>query len=155
MFCEEEQQAYIYQDDGKLEGKWWPVDKSVVNADGGLQVSLFTLNAQLMASMPDYTDEDFIAATELIEKFHARELNRHYMLLCKEQSYFTILELNTDFPNEFNSLSGAVLVLCNELGNIKNIYENTAGDIDIWLQKDEDMWCLHLFAYDMGVVTFG
>ena len=77
------------------------------------------------------------------------------MLLCKEQSYFTILELHPVFENEFRTLSSAVLTLCRELGNIKNIYENTAGDIDIWLQKDEDMWCLHLFAYDMGVVTFG
>ena len=77
------------------------------------------------------------------------------MLLCKEQSYFTILELHTVFPNEFKCLSSAVLTLCRELGIVKNIYENTAGDIDIWLQKDEDIWCLHLFAYDMGVVAFG
>lgn len=148
LFCEEENKHFIYKDG-------WQEIKGKSN-ELGLNMKLYDINAAAISQLPTIDDNACKVAIQTINKFHTNELNRHYMLLCKEQSYFTIFEANNITNNEFSTIGDAVITVCKELGNIKAVYSNSAGDFDIWvLPTDGDIWCLHLFAYDMGVIYFG
>lgn len=150
IYCEEEQNYYYYH-----ENEWRAAPKNS-NGQSGLEVGLYDLNAQFISQLPTLDAIALDEAAELINEMHANELNRFYMLLCKEQSYFTALTPDDRFNNEFKTIGEAVITLCSEIGDIKSVYQNSAGDIDIWmLPEGQEIWCLHLFPYDMGVVHFG
>ena len=148
VYCEEEKRAYTYTD----KNVWEPCTIS----GEGLRVSLFDLNAQAIEQLPAISDEDVEKAKQNILDWSKKVNNEYYMLMCKEQSYYTILKYVLTANPEFTDLADAVITLCKELGELKTIYTNAGNtDFDIWVKVNDDMWCMHLFAYDAGVVYYG
>ena len=147
IYCEEEKRAYTYKD-----GVWEPCTIS----GEGLSLSLYDLNAQAMESLPTASEEFLNEMAEHINTYALDSQNIFFMLMCKEQSYYTVLKHTISPSNEFSTLGEAVITLAKELGEIKDIYLNEdKTDFDIWVKVEDTMWCLHLFAYDIGVVCYG
>ena len=145
MFCEEENTNYIYHN-----GEWTPISENAT----GLNMTLYDMNAQLISQNPAYTDAKKAKAKELITAYANEYEDAYFMLLCKEQSYYTVFrELCAD--NEFKTIGDAVITICEELGTIHDVYPTTEGTIDIWVKVAETVWCLHLFPYDAGVIYYG
>lgn len=148
VYCEEEKRAYTYTSNHV----WEPCTIS----GEGLSLSLFDLNAQAIANLPAMSDEALMDIKEQIDIYASTCHNAYYMLMCKEQSYYTILHYIPEIMTDFTSLGEAVITLAKELGEIKDIYPNADNtDFDIWVKVNDDMWCMHLFAYDAGVVYYG
>lgn len=125
-----------------------------VSVDGdGLSMSLYELNAQIMSQIPNHNQEQLKTDINIINDFH-KEVNAHYyMLMCKEQSYFTILT-NTE-ENIYNETLGEAVLACLEsVGKLRAV-AHSDSEIELWLAKDEEVMCMHLFAYDVAVVPFG
>ena len=117
-----------------------------------VSMSNYEANQQIISQLPPMNKTEEEKCIEEIDDYFSKTNNNHYMLLCKEFSYYTIFEKAT--YTEFKTLSNAVLTVLSELGTIRTYYANPA-DIELWVTVEEETYCFHLFAYDMGVVTYG
>ena len=148
VYCEEEKRAYTYTNNHV----WEPCTVS----GEGLSLSLFDLNAQAIASLPAANEDFLYEMADAIDLFATNTHNTYYMLMCKQQSYYTILHYDSEIVNDFANLGAAVITLAKELGEIKDVYPNeNSTNFDIWVKVNNDMWCMHLFPYDAGVVCYG
>jgi hypothetical protein len=77
------------------------------------------------------------------------------MLLCKEMSYYTVFE--KDFLEyDCLSLGHGVIECLDNVGTIHGIDDNGEGALEIWVKtSDEEVYCMLLFNYDVGVVKVG
>ena len=115
----------------------------------GIDLSLYDMNKQIIAQLPDLTDWDRVEA--LLNKFHYNYRNKFYMMYGKEISYFTVFKVNEP------SLFGSVVMDCiPNIGIIKAIDMTEAEDaVEIWVINNDEPTCLYLFPYDMGLVEVG
>lgn len=72
------------------------------------------------------------------------------MLYGKDLSYFTLFKLNSintkDFPNK-------VLDCVKEISDsIKSIEFVNNNAVEIWIKKEDNIYCLYLFGYDNGLI---
>lgn len=157
-YCEERHEYYSYN--AGL-GIW---KKREVNTKAASEISLYELNKNMYSNQGPITDEEIIKEKiNIVKDYYNNTKNKYYMLLCREKSYYTILNhKNTDMDLDFENLGHAVTQLFFEQGwEIYDIYlnENTNA-IEIWTrdpncQEDNVIHCMMLFGYDLGVVTFG
>lgn len=78
------------------------------------------------------------------------------MMLCKELSYYTVFE--KDFVTyDCLSLGHGVIECLDNVGAIHGVDDNGEGALEIWVKSfnDDNMYCLLLFNYDIGVVKVG
>lgn len=149
-YVESEKKYYIYQNGV------WGISNIKPPSNGNAEVSLYEVNKGFYTSQSPLTEEQLKEKEDIILSYHKEQKNDHYMLLCKELSYFTIFEL--DVRPEFSTLAKGVIDIMPEYGwKIYDIYKNENTDaIEIWIQDEhEEIHCMLFFAYDRGVVTFG
>lgn len=155
-FCEERNEYYVYVD---AETGW---KKREIDKRNLAQTTLYEINRNFYLTQKSITDEDILnQKIDLINNYDRKIKNKYYMLLCKEISYFTILKKDLSDP-DFASLGDALTQLFIEQNwEIYDIYENeTTGAIEMWTrdpncEEDNDLHCMILFGYDLGVVSFG
>lgn len=126
----------------------WNVVKS---ENSGINMGLYEMNKQLIAQLPELSDEDLKDTHYTIHSLHAKYNNNYYMLYGKEISYFTLFRINdaTYFGNE-------VIECLKNVGIIKAIDFTEAQDaIEIWIEDEDGPTCLYLFPYDTGLVEVG
>lgn len=120
----------------------------------GVQMSLYDMNKQLVAQMPEMTDNDKM--TEIINNYKDKTDNSHYMLLCRDINYFTLFE--EDSFTEQERFATLVLECIHDVGIIHDMMiTEDNGAIEIWvkpLNEEADMLVMYLFAYDAGVVYY-
>lgn len=120
----------------------------------GIQMSLYDMNKQLIAQMPEMTDSDKM--TEIINNYKDKTDNSHYMLLCRDINYFTLFEENPFTDQE--RFATLVLECIHDVGIIHDMMiTEDNGAIEIWvkpLNEEADMLVMYLFAYDAGVVYY-
>ena len=115
----------------------------------GIDLSLYDMNKQIIAQLPDLTDWDRVEA--LFNKFHYNYRNKFYMMYGKEISYFTVFKVNE--PDLFGSV---VMDCIPSIGIVKAIDMTEAEDaVEIWVMNNDEPTCLYLFPYDMGLVEVG
>lgn len=124
-----------------------------------VEMSLYDINEQIIRQLPDYTKEDEDAAKIEIDNWSGADQGGYYMLLCKEQSYYTVFKYTSPY-NEglvvFQTLGDAVIACVKDVGTIKSVSKQEDNTYEIWVLDSNDvMWCLHLFNYDNGIVEFG
>ena len=148
VYCEEDQKIYIWQEDdgwqqADFEGK-------------GITMNLYDLNKSIINQLPIMSNKDISAKIDIIEELHKKTANDHYMLLCKEYSYYTIFE--SDCMLNMPSFGAAVCEIISTVGDIYSIEPTEdKGAIEIWIKPDgeEDALAFYLFPYDGGVVYYG
>lgn len=119
-----------------------------------MEMTLYDLNAQAILQMEQEPDDSMESTlfTFLIEKY---DTTKHFLLLCKDISYYTIFEKSSEvyYGEEFNLLNE--LKECVEpYGNIKTLYITDNGTIELWtVNKFDDILCFLLFPCDDWVVN--
>lgn len=148
VFCKEDNKIYSWQEnDG-----WQPV-----NIDGkGLSMNLYELNKSIMAQCKVLDKNDISKKINLFDELNKTAQNIHYMLLCKEYSYYTIFEF--DSMKSIPNFGVAVAEIVSNIGDVYSIEptEDKAA-IEIWIKPtgEEDALVFYLFPYDAGVVYYG
>ena len=140
------------------DNKKWVYDEETLEwreHDTGIQISLYDMNKQLIAQMPEMTDSDKM--TEIINNYKDKtDNNSHYMLLCRDINYFTLFE--ESFSSGQESFATLVLECIHDVGIIHDMMiTEDDGAIEIWvkpLNEEADMLVMYLFAYDAGVVYY-
>lgn len=130
--------------------------KAKVN--GGVTMSLYDLNKNIISQLPPLEEEDIERIKNEINIFDDNNKNLHYMLLCNELHYYTILTGVHIGAAEFSSLGSAIIGLINEMENEIIAGDAFEGRYEIWLKNKDNPEEPHvylLFPYDMGVVTYG
>lgn len=137
---------YVYKD-----GEYYPIKDQKI--DTGM--SLYELNKQGYAQLLPYDETQIQDAITWINEFSDKNKGKYYMLLCKEISYYTVFE--KDFLEyDCLSLGHGVIECLDNVGTIHGIDDNGEGALEIWVKtSDEEVYCMLLFNYDVGVVKVG
>ena len=118
-----------------------------------LKMTNYELNQQVMSQMKPLSEEEISSRLEIIEEFFKNIKNEYLMLLCNELKYYTVFKTSSQDETAYNTFSNAVLDILNNLGEIKDIYNNDNGAIEIWsTHQDGTSHCYYLFGYDAGIV---
>ena len=160
-FCEERNEWYEFVE--CQEGLKWK-RRDIEKQQTVAVTDLYTVNKQFYESQSPITDKDILEEKiDIVNNYHDEQKNKHYMLLCKELSYFTIFKAKHHQDDvDFISLGdGIVQLFVEQDWEIYDIYKNQeTGAIEIWVrdpnhETDNEIHCMLLFGYDLGVVTFG
>lgn len=137
---------YVYRDN-----EFFPINAGEI--DTGM--SLYDLNKQGYAQLLPYDDTQIQNTIVWINEFSERYKGKYYMMLCKELSYYTVFE--KDFITyDCLSLGHGVIECLNNVGTIHGVDDNGEGALEIWIKTtDEEMHCMLLFNYDIGIVKVG
>ena len=118
---------------------------------GSLNMTLYELNKSITKSLPDYFEEQLIAAADLIDTFDRR--GQYAMLLGRDLNYYTVFARQDKDADE--TFGTAVVECLKSIGTVKSIdltMDETA--VEIWVvTNDDEAHVLYLFNYDQGVVS--
>jgi len=144
--CEDTRKVYQY-----VNGEWEPMKMS-----GGLEMSLYEMNKQIIAQLPPYDDRDLLKLRKRINKFTEKLYNSYYMLLCKDFNYYTIFAHNEADAGEFKTIGHAVVAIIKEMNAQVYSADNMEDRFEIWLKPEgeEEIYDFLFFPYDEGVVEF-
>lgn len=149
-YCEETQKVYQW-----MNGEWH--EKKITNGeDGGMKMNLYDLNQSAINQLPPLTSE---AVKEKVEDLFINVINlaqnNHYMLLSNEYKYYTIFE----YAENTEDAVSAIYAILTELGEVISIdsVENDESAIELWIRPEgeENCYIFYFFPYDRGVVYFG
>lgn len=132
---------------------WTGTEWSIVAKNINLKMTNYELNQQVMSQMITLSKEEISSRLEIVEKFFKNIKNEYLMLLCNELNYYTVFKTSSQDETAYNTFSDAILDILNDLGEIKDIYNNDNGAIEIWsTHQDGTSHCYYLFGYDAGIV---
>ena len=101
--------AYQYKN-----GKWEPV----VVEGGGINVSLYDMNKQIISQLPVLNQEGKEEGKQLINSMIKDIKSSYYMLLCKDKDYYTLFVKDS---NSDENMSDIVIECAEFLGQVKSI----------------------------------
>jgi hypothetical protein len=138
------EEGEIRDDQVYHEGNWQTLDTGL---------TLYEVNQQLVAQLPNMTREKIEEKKEMFNNFLKKESAEYYMMLCKELSYYTIFRvLSNDYigPTCFTEVVECLLEFTD---GIKSITETDDGNaIEIWVKKDDTCHVVYFFNYTHGVI---
>lgn len=127
--------------------------KAEAKAAGSLNLSLYDLNKQVIAQLPDLTPEEIELKAGLIFEYVAKHGN-YYMLLGRDINYYTLF-VRKETTAELPIIESEVIECLKYLGSIKAIDLNEDGTaLELWvvLENNEAMMLL-FFDYTEGVIV--
>lgn len=150
VFLEDIKETITYQN-----GEWVAQEiGETTSASGEVSMSLYEMNRQLINQLPDYNEEAWNGAKEILKEYLEKHNHSYYMLYGRELSYFTVFhkEDSAEFANLFNALKTCL----DSVGSVRSFDFDGETAIEIWIKPDvaSAVTCLYLFPYDDGVVTF-
>ena len=148
VYCEEDGKIYSWQEnDG-----WGPIDVQ----NKGISMNLYELNKSIINQLPPLTGSEIAAKMDIIHELQNNTMNNHYMLLCKEYSYYTIFESDTML--NMPTFGAAVCEVVSGIGDVYSIeIADNDSAVEIWIRPEgqESALAFYLFPYDAGVVYYG
>ena len=139
-------QVYIYKS-----GNWELLKLKA--AESNIKMTMYDINKQIMAQVPELNQKEKNDAHKIINDFAALTKQRHYMMLCFEERYFTIFEQAKLY--DFGSLGAAVFACIGNIGQIKSVSYNDSQAVEIWITTTNgETNCYLLFGYDEGMVYY-
>ena len=118
--------------------------------------TLYDVNKGLVAKNEIQLTEGVInSKKEIVKNFIMKTENAHYMLLCKEQSDYTIFRrYNMEDTEKAMEISNILIDEClKNRGEIRGIdLTNDKDAIEIWLLIEEEAYCYYFFPYDAAVI---
>lgn len=151
VYVEELKETVVYHD-----GEWTAAElgETKTSANGEITMSLYDMNRQLINQLPDYNEEAWNGAKEILADYLTDHVNTYYMLYGRELNYFTVFKKNGD--GEFDTLFDAVKTCLDSVGAVRSFDFDGVGACEIWVKPEvaSTVTCMYLFPYDDGVVTF-
>lgn len=130
-----------------------PEQEAAGKLNGNIQMTAYDLNKQLILSLGPIKDEE-------LNKFRSdfagyiREIeDKFFMLLCKEQSYYTIF--NYTSRNDSYYFADVLLEVIEAVGSFYNYsIDEENGGVELWIKPEdkEEVFVYYFFPYDAGVV---
>ena len=118
--------------------------------------TLYDVNKGLVAKNEVQLTEGVInSKKEIVKNFIMKTENAHYMLLCKEQSDYTIFRrYNMEDTEKAMEISNILIDEClKNRGEIRGIdLTNDKDAIEIWLIIEDEAYCYYFFPYDAAVI---
>ena len=118
--------------------------------------TLYDVNKGLVAKNEIQLTEGIInSKKEIVKNFIMKTENAHYMLLCKEQSDYTIFRrYNMEDTEKAMEISNILIDEClKNRGEIRGIdLTNDKDAIEIWLIIEDEAYCYYFFPYDAAVI---
>jgi hypothetical protein len=118
--------------------------------------TLYDVNKGLVAKNEIQLTEGVInSKKEIVKNFIMKTENAHYMLLCKEQSDYTIFRrYNMEDTEKAMEISNILIDEClKNRGEIRGIDLTKDKDaIEIWLIIEDEAYCYYFFPYDAAVI---
>ena len=118
--------------------------------------TLYDVNKGLVAKNEIQLTEGVInSKKEIVKNFIMKTENAHYMLLCKEQSDYTIFRrYNMEDTEKAMEISNILIDEClKNRGEIRGIdLTNDKDAIEIWLIIEDEAYCYYFFPYDAAVI---
>lgn len=138
-----------------INGEWVADETMETKANGDITMSLYEMNRQLINQLPDYNEEAWGGAEEILKEYLEKHSNSYYMMYGRELNYFTVF--HKEDSAEFTNLFGAVKACLDSVGGVRSFDFDGEAAIEIWVKPEvaSTVTCLYLFPYDDGVVTFG
>jgi hypothetical protein len=138
-----------------INGEWVADETMETKANGDITMSLYEMNRQLINQLPDYNEEAWGGAEEILKEYLEKHPNSYYMMYGRELNYFTVF--HKENGAEFTNLFGAVKACLDSVGGVRSFDFDGEAAIEIWVKPEvaSTVTCLYLFPYDDGVVTFG
>lgn len=116
-------------------------------------MNLYDLNKSIIGQLPKKTKEELIELEKVINDYHYKINSKFYMLLCKDISYYTILNNDNYFATEF--LGEVVIDCASNVGSIISIDPTEDNTIEIWVKTpEEEVVCMYLFDAKDFVANF-
>lgn len=117
------------------------------------EVSLYELNQQLIAQMPEYDEKKWTDAKLIIADWYKSHKDNYYMLLCHERNYYTLFDM-TRASAIGADLAYEVQDTIRYVGPVHDISVDTNDMIAVWAKwrDTNDIHCFYLFPYGQGVV---
>lgn len=136
-----------------------------VALDSTINMSLYDMNQQIISQLPFLTKEQLSQKAQEIDNkvVENQEVNKCYMLLCKDCSYYTLfvdtkIISHKDTFDYSLSIGEGVIDCLNYLSNNK-IYAidflEELGNFEIWINYNDTATVVYLFPYDNGLITYG
>lgn len=138
-----------------INGEWVADETMETKANGDITMSLYEMNRQLINQLPDYNEEAWSGAEEILKEYLETHTHSYYMMYGRELNYFTVF--HKEDGAEFTNLFGAVKACLDSVGGVRSFDFDGEAAIEIWVKPEvaSTVTCLYLFPYDDGVVTFG
>lgn len=121
--------------------------------DNLAKVSLYELNQQLIAQLPEYDEKKWTDAKLIVADWYNKHKDNYYMLLCHERNYYTLFDMTRE------NVIGADLAYelqdtIRYVGTVHDISIDTNDMIAVWAKwhDTDDVHCFYLFPYGQGVV---
>ena len=118
--------------------------------------TLYDVNKNLVEKNEVELTEGVInSKKEIVKNFIMKTENAHYMLLCKEQSDYTIFRrYNMEDAEKAMEISNILIDEClKNRGEIRGIDLTKDRDaIEIWLMIEGHAYCYYFFPYDAAVI---
>lgn len=118
--------------------------------------TLYDVNKNLVEKHEvELTDGVINSKKEIVKNFIMKTENAHYMLLCKEQSDYTIFRrYNMEDAEKAMEISNILIDEClKNRGEIRGIDLTKDRDaIEIWLMIEDHAYCYYFFPYDTAVI---
>ena len=128
-----------------------------IRGKGKVNMSLYDINKSIMAQLPEYKNDQIRELETNIDNWAEKdefELNKFFMLLCRDINYYTIFYLEPE-KAEFRTLGEGVTGLLYDAGYTIHSEEVQDDHCEIWVKKDNEAYAFMLFPYDQGVVYYG
>ena len=125
----------------------------VENFGGELNMSLYDINKNFMASQQPLTSEEYKKAVDVIENYTMNNTAKYFMLLCKEISYYTIFVYDKNEKEDINTVFTDCI---NNVGKVLSIEINKENNTpEVWVRTPEgENLCMYYFSCDALVVPF-
>ena len=122
-------------------------------SDNNLEISNYAIHKQLFAQMEPLSGEKLDKKLESVKSWFDKQYNSNYvefvMLMCKENSYYTVLHLNESNPWVIDSATKTLAELLEYRGHIIDItYNDLADAYECWVKEtnDGEVHMYHLFT---------
>ena len=146
--CVETGREYFYDGEWVVVEPAHPQEENEVTAG----MTLYDLNKMIMIQRPVMTEEEINNhGRKSLEAFYNCKVS-HYMLLCKDLSYYTVFEKGAANDGFIDT----VLEIVNSLGALHDMFINDDGVLEFWIAPpdSEEVFAFFLFPYDLGVVYY-
>ena len=115
--------------------------------------NLYDMNKQLVIlNGKPLTHMELPNKQTMIAEWFRTNVSEYAMMLCHEERDYTIFHLR-GFEITYNVAAREVIDCCKNRGEIYGIdYTENKDAIEIWIKKEDKMFCYYLFRYDDAVI---
>ena len=130
-----------------------PEQEAAGKLNGNIQMTAYDLNKQLILSLGPIKDKELNKFRSDFADYVKEIEDKFFMLLCKEQSYYTIFDYTS--RNENYLFADILLEVIDAVGSFYNYnIDEENGGVELWIKPEdkEEVFVYYFFPYDAGVV---